>query len=504
MPAVAPAILDHRGEPVKTVRSEPVAGSTPLNLRRWESAETNRLNSAHWVKARGGPINSDLALDWETLCDRSTHEAENNPVLATVISTWNNDWVGADGPTLEIQSDSTEYNDWVEEVWNAWWNRPDIEGRLTGPDLLRLFGRQEWTCGEYLYQFVNDSSAMGVQLRVKVIHPRYMQTPPGQTSDDRIVMGVERDDNGRPVRYWIVRKLDQGVFTSYYGTPEPINADLIGHEPIIHEPDQTRGVPLAASVLPVLADIRDADQQVLDAYRMAADFAIALFSRDVDAVAINPGSSVEWERRAFNTLPPGWEAMQIKPEHPSVNYIEWRDEKLREAGAPVNMPLMKVKHDAGDHNFSSAKFDSGSYWRTVECQQKRVERRTLNRMLAKVINEAALFSTSTGRRIPDAPRRVRPTWNWPPSAKVDPRVEAIAMQIERATGGLTLTDIAKSHGKTIEQLADQLVRERRVFTERGIPYPEPQGVIDTVTANAQVEAEQNNQNQQEPEVVNAN
>lgn len=497
---IAPAILDHRGKPVESVRTVP-AEPTSLNLRRWESAETNRLNSAHWAKAQGAPINSDLSLDWATLVNRCTYEAENNPVLATVIDTWNNDWVGPDGPTLEVHSDSEAYNEWLEDVWAAWFANPDITGRLSGPAMLRLFGRQEWTAGEYLYQFVNDTSARGVQVRVKVIHPRYLQSPLS-TFDDRIVMGVEHDVHGRPVQYWIVSAAEQGLYSSYYGTPQAVPAKLIGHEPIIHEPDQTRGIPRAAAILTVLADLRDADQQVLDAYRMAADFAIALFSRDADVASINPGSSVEWQRRSFNTLPPGWEAMQIKPEHPSVNYIQWRDEKLREAGAPVNMPLMKLKHDAGDHNFSSAKFDSGSYWRTVECQQKQVERRTLNRMLAQVANERTLIDISNDRTVPTAPRKIELVWNWPPAAKVDPRVEAIAQQIERANGGLTMTAIAKSHGMTLEQLIKQTVREKAAYEAAGLTYPEPTGVIDT--ANAEVEAELAQQQQQQQEVASAN
>ena len=501
-------ILDKDGNAYATSRSKssestPIE-STPLNLRRWESAETSRLNSAHWVKAHGVPINSDLAFDWVTLVNRSTHEAENNPVLATIIDTWNNDWVGPDGPTLEVQSDSKDFNDWLEGLWSGWWDRPDIEGRLTGPDMLRLFGRMEWTAGEYLYQFVNDPHQQDVQLRVKVIHPRYMQTPIGKTSDSNIVMGVERDGvTGRPIKYWIVQRAEQGRYSSYYGKTEAIDASLIGHEPIIHEPDQTRGIPLAAAVLPVLADIRDADNQVLDAFRMAADFAIALFSRDADAANINPGSSVEWERRSMNTLPPGWEAMQIKPEHPSVNYIQWRDEKLREAGGPVNMPLMKLKHDASDHNFSSAKFDSGSYWRTVECKQHRVTRRTLNPMVAKVANEATLSGISNGRSVPQSPGKVQLTWNWPPPAKVDPRVEAIAAQIERKTGGLTMTAIAKRNGMTLDQLIAQTKREKLAYESAGLTYPEPSGVLDVEEINAQIESEQQT-SQQKREVANAN
>ena len=39
----------------------------PITLRRWESAETNRLNRAHWAKALGNPINVDLDSRLETL-----------------------------------------------------------------------------------------------------------------------------------------------------------------------------------------------------------------------------------------------------------------------------------------------------------------------------------------------------------------------------------------------------------------------------------------------------
>jgi hypothetical protein len=36
-------------------------------VRRWEAAETNRLNRSQWEKATGQSINADLASDLETL-----------------------------------------------------------------------------------------------------------------------------------------------------------------------------------------------------------------------------------------------------------------------------------------------------------------------------------------------------------------------------------------------------------------------------------------------------
>ena len=74
------------------------SGSTPSiqpsskdqieSVRRWESAETNRLNGAHWQTVQTtADINDDLVEDLQTLQRRCRYEAQNNTLIEGAIET---------------------------------------------------------------------------------------------------------------------------------------------------------------------------------------------------------------------------------------------------------------------------------------------------------------------------------------------------------------------------------------------------------------------------------
>src|SRR5690349_8610549 len=95
-----------KARPAARGRSDEVAVSLaetpPMRLRRWEAAETNRLNKTHWAKATGDPINLDLQADLENLRIRSLFEAENNPTVEGIIKTYCDDVIGKNGPRFNV------------------------------------------------------------------------------------------------------------------------------------------------------------------------------------------------------------------------------------------------------------------------------------------------------------------------------------------------------------------------------------------------------------------
>lgn len=460
------------------------------SVRRWDSAATMRLNEAHWARATGQPINDDIAADWETLVTRCTHEAANNPLVEGVIETHVADVVGVSGPTLEVQSDNPEFNEWLEGHWSSWWAQPDISGRLCGVDKLALWIRMLWKTGEYLEHVVYDNKARTpVTARLESVHPRRLVVPFARINEQNLLMGVEMDAFGRPVAYHIARPPEY-AFASFYGTPERFDAEEIIHDFKTLEPGQVRGVPWLASCLQVVADLRDGDAQILDAIRAAADHAILLEKEDPDAADIAPGSTADYERRQITTLPGGYKAVQMKPEHPTTSYIEYRDERMRELARVVGMPLEKIKSSHKGMNFSQSKHGQGNYWRHVQHLQNWIGRRTLTRLVSEVEKEARGSEISDGKAVPKQAGKYELVWRWPPAPRVDPRIEAMAANLYRGIGAVTMDDLLAQDGKTVEQHARQIARERQVYEREGVPYPEPKSVIDTVdTSDSGVEDE---------------
>ena len=179
-------------------RQTPPAEAEPeppgeLTLRRWESAETNRLNQGHWSKVTGQPINVDLYGSLETLRSRCAYELANNPTLEGVVTTHATDIVGKEGPALNVLSDDEEYNTAAEKVWADWWQNPVIGKPMHGGEVLRLWVRRLWDSGEFLCQKATKRNPDGpVSLGLKLIHPRRLATPPAMAGDADVAMGVRR------------------------------------------------------------------------------------------------------------------------------------------------------------------------------------------------------------------------------------------------------------------------------------------------------------------------
>lgn len=450
-------------------RDRPDGASTeptgnPLARRRWEAADTNRLNKGHWQLVHERSINLDLQEKLATLRARCAHEASSNPMVEGVIRTHTNDVVGPAGPSLQIQSSSPEYNEARERVWREWWARPDVNGKLCGADFLRLWVRSLWLAGEYLAEWTVDNKAAGpVKSRLLGLHASRLATPPGQTGGADVILGVRLDADGRPLGYWIskVPATGRDVSTEY----EEKAAEKIVHGFERSEPDQVRGCPLLAPSLQVIADIRDYDDQVLDAARAAADQSVLLYSDHPDADFLPVNESEDFERRTTSTIPPGWKAYMVTPTQPSTRYVDYRHERMREIGRPVDMPLMMIVLDSRRYNYSSARFDGQGYARGLAAFQAWVASDTLGHLEEKVAREAQL----AGALPEPPPGEIRREWNWPKRPHVDPQREANAERTRLENGTLTYTDALAAHGKDRDTTIATRQREREALEAAGLP-----------------------------------
>ena len=469
-------------EPIKT-----------WSARRWEAARTNRLNSAHWGGVTESSINADLLMDLKTLRQRCEFETARNPYLAGVRDTHVTDLVGATGPILQLEkvggSPSGAEKKWLdaaEDVWSRWWEMPDINEVLSGPDLLAMSFGQLWDNGEWLWQKTTDKGAKGIKLRLNAIAPRRLEQPAiGGTASMTTVMGIERNANGKPLAYWIQKSVDELSLMPSLDYERVPAADIV-HFYRIDEPGQLRGVPFAATALHVIADLRDADDDIQAAIRQAANFAVYLWTQEADNIQIF-NESTEIERGMQSTLPPGYQATMVKPEQPSTPYLDYRRERLAEIGRPIGMPGMMVWLDSREHNYSSARFDGQLYQRGNKRLQGGSERRALNPLVEDVLYEADLAEMIQGKR----PERIRMVWTWPVPPHVDPQKEATAEDLAMRNGALTFQSACAARGFDYENVIEQLGSEAQKFAAKGLksPYaraieevvpPEPEADGDTI------------------------
>lgn len=450
-------------------------------LRRWDAATTDRLNEAHWQGAYGEPINHDLAHDLPTLRARVAYEVSNNPNLEGVVNTHATDVVGPEGPSLQIQSDSDKYSDRLEAFFREWSEQCDIAGQLGLVDMLQLWIKGLWTSGDLLSQEVTDeTSSFPAQMRLHCLHASRLDTPPQLYGDANVALGVRRNRYGRPLTYYITDPTYSGPFQMETGRSSPIPADLIYHGYLRAEPGQVRGFPLAASALPAMADLRDYDLQVLDAARAAADTGVWFTNLNPDGVKWQgeSGLEIEYKRRVNRTAPPGWDVKQLQPGQPGAQYIEHRRERMAEFGRAVAMPLMLIRLDSSDHNYSSARFDQQVYVRHLQVIQSWIGRRFLNRMVKVLGRELQLAG-----ELPAMPRgEVRLMWTWPRPPHVDPTKERAAERIGLQNRTLTFADACHQNGHSEDEVIASWIRTREKLKTAGFSPEEIAAFLGNVTA----------------------
>lgn len=480
--------------------------SAPWKVRRWEAAETTRLNRSHWKKAIEQPINADLYADLSTIRARTTYELARNPLLEGVVGTYSQDVAGEDGPVLRVTSKSAAFNRALQLTWWNWFNAPEISGKLTGADMLSLWVRRLMDSGEFLAQRVSKQENAGpVAFRLKLIHPRRLATPNDRAADYDIAMGVKRSEQGEPLEYYIADPERFGAFILDTSKYKALKANELIHEFITIEEDQVRGVPWLATPLQATADLRDFDAQVMDAARAAADQALVWFTDHPDAPFLQVNESVEVERRMQQTGPPGWKPMQMKPEQPTINYVEYRSDRMREIGRPFGMPLMMVRLGSEQHNYSSARFDNEIYKRGIRKLRRWLERRVLFGLVEEIKRESELYARSNPRwpmaaAFSQTPDDLDYSFVWQPLTAVDAEKDAADEEARLRAGTLPFDEACARSGREMETNIQKIAEMVKEFRKAGLPMPAwMSGWVDPAVKQATDLAAAKAGNQQQPQ-----
>jgi lambda family phage portal protein len=443
--------------------------------RGWDAARTNRLNKAHWSRVTDQPIDYDLSGEQSILRARAQHEGRNNPIVEGVVRTFAEDVAGVNGPSMQVQSESSAFNDDLESLWADVMGAPsadiqaadpdarlDYRGQLRGVDFIPLWVRDLFATGELLGQFVYHEAPPGpLALRLQAIHPRRLGGGYAPYVADA-VMGIRQNAGGRPISYLIAKPMRLGGYDVLGSEFDEVPRRDILHDFLHLEAGQSRGVPWLSSSLPSVADLRDYDAQVLDAARAAADTGVYLHTDHVDAEYFELNAEIPFERRTTSTIPPGWKPMQIRSEQPAANYLDYRKEKMADIGRPVGMPGLLVRQDASGHNYSSARFDFQPYIRGLTVVQGWLAARVLTPIVLRILTEARLARLLSGR-----PKRVSVRYTWPKPAQIDELKHANAVDVRLRNRTMTLSDALAEDGRDVETHIAQMTRDDELLEAAG-------------------------------------
>ena len=219
--------------------------------RSFEAAETPA-----WVESwptHSGAINDDLAAQLPTMRSRSRGLARNNEWAINYLIKLDDNVLGTKGIQLQMRltkrnGDPDENtNALIETAWSRLSKAVDVAGRsFRSVESLALAALA--TDGEICYQFRKGAGPLGFQIRLfpaDLIDVNYRSEWRG----NRIRMGIEINDDGLPVAYWMLAAktgdLPSDIVT--VGRHTRVPADQMRHLFLQREIDQLRGYPWLAA-----------------------------------------------------------------------------------------------------------------------------------------------------------------------------------------------------------------------------------------------------------------
>ncbi len=462
----APAPTEQYWDIVSDSHVPQLVGSA--EVRRWDAASTTEFNALQWANVTGRSINDDLVSYLPTLIDRCTFEISTNSTLAGMVSTHATDIVGPGGPnwqvfprrptnmSKDVQDSFSAYIAEAEDILGEWFENADYNGELSGAEMMHLAVQQQWSTGSGFQQIVNarPDGVNPISIRLHSIHAeRILKNQTRTIGDNRYCLGIARDEFGKRTSYLVTEANELGSFT-FSTKAKEISAAQMLHHLRTEEPGQIAGVPWLASSLSDVGDIRQFDQSTMKAAQLAASLALVFEDQWENTPVVKGAGSTNVKVGMSQILqaPKGKQVKQIDPKHPASNYTEFRNERWRDVGRSVNMPLMIARLDSKDHSYASARMDRQLYWRSLEREQFAIEKR-LGPVLMAVLREAELRKLIKPRPVPV---KVGGIFQAPPHA--DPNKEAQARQTDLATMSKSLIDIWAEQGIRPAEAADKLRR----------------------------------------------
>ncbi len=455
----------------------------------YDAAITNEGNRRHWAFADG--MSADAAASPEVrrvLRTRARYECANNCYARGMSLTIANDTIG-EGPRLQMLTDDNELNETVEREFARWCKAANIPQKLRAMRVARI------ESGEVFGVLGNNPEIDApVQLDLRLVEADQVQTPDLSALDASKVDGIVFDEWGNPAEYHVLKTHpgDRLATTDY----DRITAKNVIHYFRADRPGQSRGVPEITPAIPLFALLRRYTLASVAAAEAAADIAGILRTNntpDEGADEVEPGDVFSLESRMLMVAPAGWQMEQMRAEHPTTTYAEFKREILNEIARCLNVPFNIAAGNSASYNYASGRLDFQTYDFAIRIDRKDIEHVVLDRLLSEFLREAVLVSgllplrartlLSTG----SGASRTSHKWFWGARAHVDPTKEATAQAQRLRSHTTTLASEYALAGRDWESELRQRAREIELAKQLGLPL---ENVAGGTPANADTERDE--------------
>jgi lambda family phage portal protein len=459
-----------------------IAPPVPQRRSAYNAAAFNRL-TADWVFATTRSVNSELRTDLRTMRNRARDLVRNSPFGARYAQLLAENVVGAYGVALQAKNTTKDgrlfvaANRSIEAAWHDWTRAPnaDASRRLCLPELLSL-AVSNWSAdGEILIRLLRGPRFGTYGFALQVLDPDYLDEQLNQAksgTQNEIVQGVEIDEFGAPLRYHL--------WTRHPDDPaQDRQRVVVAAADIIHafipvRPGQVRGIPHAASVMTTV--------KMLDGYveaeLVAARIASAKMGALVDADPANPAAQSPdagdatipteaepgtfWDFRGM-----GAKMETFDPEHPTAAFADFTRMMAHLIATGLGISYGTLTGDLSQANYGSMRVGmlaERDHWRRL---QQFLVQHVLDPIYREWIKMALLNGMVPGIDR-DFTRWQSVSWQPRGFAWIDPVKDVEGDLLEVAAGTKTLTEMAATRGRDLEEVIEERKLELQMLAEAGV------------------------------------
>jgi lambda family phage portal protein len=482
----------------------PIAGVQRMQarkvLRSYQGAEANRLTNHKKPKNNPadqellGPFGADSMRAWARAVVRDNAYAWN--VVDTIVSNVIGDGITAQSTYETPEGDDVEdVNDTRDKVWAEWCEVADINGELTFAEIQALCQREIVEAGEVLVRIIrtkdktNKGITRPVPFALELIEADRLATDRdtymarnSSNNENRVIRGVELDETGRKIAFWIYKEHPNSVYSQLGRMPERVLASEVLHLYRKDRVGQSRGVSWFAPVMSWLRDLGVYVDNELQASAVASCFGVAiktdtpignLMAPNGEDTVDDNGNSLEYLEPAMVVrLKPGESVESINPGRPNSASDPWIRLMLRGIAAGTGTNYEAVAKDFSQTSYSSS--------RTSKLEDRARMKRWQNFMLwhlcqpvwDEFCNAAARVGVAgfpTSAELLEDRRKFAPVeWQLPEQEWVDPTSEQNAASDSIAKFMSTYQDELGSRGRSWRATFYQAAKEKLLRMRLGL------------------------------------
>ena len=435
--------------------------------RHYDAGDYSRVNSGWFATNQSAEYTDRYARD--TVRARARDLERNSDMMNSVVGPFVRNVVGK-GLVLQAETESSELNDQIENLWRVWCKKRncDVTGTQSLNQILRMAVRRKKVDGGIL--FVKRYTTGGIlpfKLQMFEVDELDATQSMPKHKGNRVVGGIEYNNFNAPVGYWIRQYTVDGM-----DMIEPI---YLRAEDVIfyfskHRPSQLREMSDMSQTITRIRDVNEFMVAVSVKQRIEACLSVFI-KRAIPTTGLGrQGTGATGPRQTYDgkTIAPGMikemnvgdEIQVVNPQGQAVDAASYVKLQQRMIGAGQGISYEATARDMSEATYSSARQG------LIEDGMTYAEEDELLADVLDEIYETFIISAVLAGKlmIPDfwenKDAYFEHTFAKPPKDWIEPSKEVTATKIALQTGQKTFKQIAAENGsdwrKQVDDIAEVL------------------------------------------------